>query len=519
LAGKLLAGRARERGYIMMVTILVVLGMILGSIAIASRTTSGLQAARSQAKNREARDIAESGVTEIISELNREENRRLLVTPKADWSSAIVNPCELMDSNGAPITISATPPTSTALAYGNAWNNLTSSDATKQFRLISTSGSNMARTTPLTATLADAQSRGTEKTLIRITVTGRINDSSGNTMSSSTITREYEVVPKCCKRSFGRNYGKDSRSCFASGALGVVVGLNGGTLNTSNNSFNITDNNGLPVTRVLCDDGPPNPPAAYSACNNGTLRLGSSTSVVPTDFNTPFPPYPGSIRNSGPINVESRSGSNRTTRAYVRPNGSAVEQCTITIAGGALSQCVEIPTCEKLDNEYYCRLTTIDSNGDTVFIDSSNGKINLYFDDPNATASTRYSDLSGNGAIAHVRCPSITTTTACVTQAQFADVENLNIFISGSGTFQLKGTSSALAINIFNLNGLTDMNGGGNANPNFIGRIWTKSMSVNGSVSMVVPDSKPEQFCPTRNCPAAGYTDWVARSITHSSNF
>lgn len=80
----LLLHRYQDRGFSMAVLMLVLLTTILGSLAIASRTTSGVLAARSQSSNREARDIAESGVTEVISELNKEANRKLLILPTAN---------------------------------------------------------------------------------------------------------------------------------------------------------------------------------------------------------------------------------------------------------------------------------------------------------------------------------------------------------------------------------------------------------------------------------------------------
>lgn len=510
----------------MAVVMLVLLCTILGSIAIASRSSSGLLAARSQSSNREARDVAESGATEIISELNKEQNRKLLILPVANWNAAAVNPCSSINNTGTSVSPVPTP-TNKALNLSANWTDLTSGDTTRQYRLDTASATTTARAA-LSGSPSSNQLQGTEKTLFRLTVSGRIRDAAGNLISTATITREYEVVPKCCKRSFGRNstsatiYGDDTRTCFAgaSGGLGIVVGINGGSLTTSKNAFDMTDQNGLPITRVLCART-----TGTSACNNGTLRLGSSISVVPTTFSTPFPSYPGTITTARNLNTE--------TRSYIRINTSSspaiVEQCTLS--GSTLSSCTNISSgssrpCEIVSGQAWCRLTFIDSKNTVTTFDSTNGKINLYYTgNGSGGGNSQYIDLGGSGAISHVNCASSSNSSvACGTAAPLAEVENLNVFISGTGTFQLRGTSSTLAINIFNPNGITNMRGGGSANPNFIGRIWTHDLEVNGSVNMQVPVSNPTQFCTTiSDCPtqAGGSpsTDWVARSITQSSNF
>ena len=97
-----------ERGFSLAMVLLVLLTTILGS----SRSTSGLMAARNQSSNREARDVAESGATENISELNKEQNRKLLVTPRDSWddgTNAIKNPCSSLQSSGSLLPIASTP--------------------------------------------------------------------------------------------------------------------------------------------------------------------------------------------------------------------------------------------------------------------------------------------------------------------------------------------------------------------------------------------------------------------------
>ncbi|MCS5700362.1 hypothetical protein NZK32_15080 [Cyanobium sp. FGCU-52] len=218
--------------------------MVVGSLAIANRTTSGRLASALQVSNREARDVAEAGIVEIVSELNKERNRKLLVSGQApsSWSAsdaALVNPCTGFTSGGSTQATSA--PTTTAINYGTT--SVTS--GTRQFQLESITYS----LTPEPAAIGDPPSprqafsgstpdplnSGTTKSQLKITVVGRILNASGAVVSEARVTREFEVVPKCCKRSFGRNrfsgttYGTDGRACIApAGGAGLVLSLNGG---------------------------------------------------------------------------------------------------------------------------------------------------------------------------------------------------------------------------------------------------------------------------------------------------
>jgi hypothetical protein len=76
--------------------------------------------------------------------------------------------------------------------------------------------------------------------------------------------------------------------------------------------------------------------------------------------------------------------------------------------------------------------------------------------------------------------------------------------------------------------GTTNWAGGGNSTssgPNFLGRLWTNGLSMSGgSLIIKVPESRPSQFCPLPDdCPIgrgeSPDVDWIARSITQSSNF
>jgi hypothetical protein len=524
-----------ERGFSLAMVMLVLLTTILGSMAIASRSTSGLMAARSQSSNREARDVAESGSTEIISELNKEQNRKLLVTPRASWNDgtdARKNPCSSLQPGASPLPIASTSgPTPKALSFANNnWINLINpTGTTQQYKLESATVTDTTRTA-LPSTLPPSLQYGEAKSLIKLQVSGRIQGPNGNTISTATITREYEVVPKCCKRSYGGStfktttFGIDTRACppGTNSGLGLILGINGAEP-TASNSITIFNQLDQPLYSALRSDALQNwksnlncPSPSSDLC----LTSGSPPLVAyRTEFKTPIPSFPDPSVQAR--SVTTRATGQNTPLNYIVGKGSNVFQCETNNP----NTCIPLPSCIRSSGEYYCRLTSIDSKNTITTFDSSNGAINLFFDSTVPNSKFSYLDLGGNAAIAHVFCTSPTTSSACQSPAGITESDKFNIYVSGIGTLDIKGSSAALATNIFNLNGSTNWAGGGSASPNFLGRIWTNGLSVNGgSLIIKVPESRPTQFCPQINeCPIgtgeSPDVDWVARSITQSSNF
>lgn len=544
-------GSAGSQGFIAMV-MLVLLTLILGSLAVVARTSSGRMASAAQGRNREARDVAEAGVSEIISELNKEPNRKLMVSgvALADWSQGtasldnpLVNPCTRYNSTGGAGTI--TTPTARAIALKNGWTNLVSGDSRRSFRLVSVSYSTAARGVLASPPPASVIS-GQDKTLLRLTVEGRVMDAAGNAVSSSRVVKEFEVVPKCCKRSFGRNsfaatnFGEDNRFCYSGGGLtniseavaAVVGGLNGGTVNSSNNILSIYDNSTPPqlVTRVLCRSDVPNPPGPNANCLARTMTLGR-ISVVPSLFNVPVPPWPGGSLSFTNLEAPDNNG------LYIRvnPSTNAVERCP----GNSLNSCAPLAACTRISglSNYvsgnYCRISEIKADKGDVVFDTTNGPIFLYMDSPESPKSGgNYISYQGNGAVKQVRCAA-GSSGICSTVATIADGERLSLYAYGTGSMSLNGADQAVTMNVFAPNASFTIKGGGSAPYNFIGRLWLNNIYANGSTVMQVLESAPAQLvaqgtCSALGCPGIGpgtsssgtpEIDWVARGVTYSSAF
>ena len=303
--------------------------LLLGVGALASRSNLGFIGQAFQTQNRQARDVAETAIAEFANTLNREPNRYMLIAgDTSEWvdtNAAVQNPCTQYDSAGNQIAVNPTPPQAAAItrfAVG-ATQNL-AGNANRKFRVESVTflKDDRSEYDPSDAADADYISQvraGVNRPLIRITVVGEVVQPGGR-ISTARVAREFEVVPKCCKRSFGRNtiggvnWGRDDRACEAvsGGNDGVIVGMNGGGVTGSNNQKDVYDESCTinadgtlgsdcePVSQLLCWggnggggsdlNGTPN-----STCTDGDLALGNpdttGISFVPEEFSFDFPDY------------------------------------------------------------------------------------------------------------------------------------------------------------------------------------------------------------------------------------
>lgn len=337
----------------MPIAMLAALLLFIGMAALITRSSQGFLASADQGVNREARDVAESAITDFAVTLNREENRRLLVAGNdqvGQWTTntAHRNPCsgQFVATNppsGQQVAVAGTAAATSAgrfIRNGN-WQNLITNDSTRQFLVEDvtyryedrTAGSartpfdfNTVNANIPTHTVRNAALQGGTRTLLRVTIQGRVMRN--GQISQARVTREFEVVPKCCKRSFGRHSGlgvSGSDPAWGTDPVqecplalddgigrGIIGSLNGGGPSGSNNTLDIVDESGNLVTRALCWggnlaggsdlNGTPNP-----ACLSGQQALGQASkskpgvTFVPTPFDLVLPrPQFGDGTGSGP---------------------------------------------------------------------------------------------------------------------------------------------------------------------------------------------------------------------------
>jgi hypothetical protein len=94
----LTAEASREQGFSLAVVLVSMLAVLVSSVALANRTQTGLVTASVSGSNREAREVADAGITYVISEWNRPENRGMFnaLQPMTAWNTnnkALRNPC------------------------------------------------------------------------------------------------------------------------------------------------------------------------------------------------------------------------------------------------------------------------------------------------------------------------------------------------------------------------------------------------------------------------------------------
>lgn len=274
------AAARRDRGSVMVAGILVVLALLVGTLGVVAVVNGSKLASLSSGEGTDTQRVAEAGADQIIATFNQPENRQLLVagsTPpnQCTTNTSLQSPC--VSSQGErPGTTGF--PSAQAIAFADGkFRNLDNIQQTDQgtrrfvlksvrystsasgsadrrtiFRTFGANGAALSQggTIPSGLTfntllnLDDPDGGGplrpgTNTGFIAVTVEGRVYRPDG-TFSSSTVTKEFEVVPKCCGGSFGSNasggntegqsspgdLGADSRFCGIE--FGMITGINGG---------------------------------------------------------------------------------------------------------------------------------------------------------------------------------------------------------------------------------------------------------------------------------------------------
>jgi hypothetical protein len=567
----------RQRGFSMAVVLLVLLVAVVGAGSLALRSASSESGGLRLSARRQAQETAESGATAIIGELNKPENRKLLVSATApeSWGSQTdtiqQNPCEQLGSTAA------VPPLPSAAAAGsNQWQTAwQDGGATGQYILRGVRHSNRTRSATSTISYTTAGSGGSTRTdsgynpaasnfsslvnlapvasvnqentgFIQLEIQGRVQRNN-QTVATATVVKEYEVIPKCCKRSFSgpansadgtplSSLGNDLRACDGTADLGLVFGFNGGTLSVSGSAGSVqeVDSTGAVIAgngsigSVLCVTTSSTGSNCKSPVSDAPIPIagGGSVPVIPTIFQVdPPPPFGGTGTAAGII----------TTSAYLRVNAANndIEACTtFTVAtNGSISitpgSCSNVNYCEKVSGstvaDYHCRMNRIRLNGnESLYFDTSKGTIALFFNQPGTANSNGTVYVGGNARLLHRYCSTPPgNNDGCTTAAPPSQFTRLSIF--GNQTyndFTFLGGGESASIFIYFPNGNVQI--GGNATA--AGAIWTKNLQLNGSFTSAAPATNcvtaADGFCYILRGSLSGGTggatasvfDWVARS-------
>ncbi|MFM7314637.1 MAG: hypothetical protein ACKO0M_16005 [Cyanobium sp.] len=518
-----------------MIAALVVL---FGGLMLAIRSGDSLLSALLQRESTDARDAAETGMTRIVGELNKPRNRGLLAKKGSEedvgvflWTSGDVqrNPCLPIISNPRfPGEEDYNQMTAPDLATNPDLGNRSSSDplpqptydvvlldaagqrvtdsrlAVKSYRLVSVKRQPLVRADGSdgpTLKIFDPAGRGR----VTLVVEGA-SLRNGEVVSRSSLTQEFQLVPKCCNASFGGshgnvNYAQDSKGgsiCLPSG-LGFVAGI----AQTSSGSVTI---NG--VTTIRDEAGAIVDPVSCVA-----------SALTECSFNPTSTPYTLQLVKSFlpkvPVNP-SVSGSvmgSITKSTAVKPNflycKEASEASTIGKCPGgnvilkASAAVGDLPDyCMKGESEdvRHCNLKVLDYGQLNIeVIETGLFPLRLYF--PSSGDVIR---STGGGTLSHAGEP-------------------FNFVLFGCGpcadpqAIKLAGGASGLHLIAWFPKGEISVSGGA-ADPAYSGVIWANRITSNGGVTWEIPSDAV-----TSALKLAGFGlekdlnppffDWVARSV------
>lgn len=392
-----------------------------------------------QGQSWQARNVAKSGMSYLISLLNKEENRHLLVLKESQdqgnsadgdalWTDIQAvehhfNPCKT--SFNVSTGIQHLPPNLSELNLGNAQVNngyLYISDkgsisksrngATRAFRVINRANSvdlKLARDSDLNL-LDDTQSKGSFRLSVEAVVYR--NGQSNEVVSRTILQEDFSVVPKCCKLPFGHHQDSTSNTlkghgnssyalnrfelpshrCMLPGSgldpdgYGIVVGAGGEGGFIRADGATIKNLQGVAVNPLYClSASPTNCTSADNSSGNQMVRL---------DIKLPAPPlYPGTWSNktSAPMltactsaavcpgNASGASGTNQ----LMQYNGTSTPAQTIFNAA-AVTSATQLPSnCTLHRNDIHCIYRGIDLSASTnniLFVSGNNTRrIRLYF--------------------------------------------------------------------------------------------------------------------------------------------
>lgn len=292
--------KPQDPGFSLPVAIITGFIILIGSLALTSRSSWGVFGSIFLNQSDEARDAAETGMSRFIAELNLERNRWLLVLRNSRaanendpdtgiWqnrstSAKIVelrqNPCLIGTTTSPSIEkprYSVLDPNDAASTQYKKWfilsdgtitagsNGVTPANAVKSYRLAGitrqTYATDNKELQKLMSVWRDRTQNPSGVGKVTIQVEGQ-SYRSGTIIASVILEKELELTPKCCKMPFGEAHGNTdyydettrTSVCLnlGLGLLGGAAGTNTGSIIVKGRSTDLEDENGSPVNTIYC---------------------------------------------------------------------------------------------------------------------------------------------------------------------------------------------------------------------------------------------------------------------------
>jgi hypothetical protein len=408
---------------------------------------------------------------------------------------------------------------------------------------------------------------------LQLEVQGRVlrPGSNTDTLATATVVKEYQVIPKCCNRSFSGpstsitgspgtplfSFGNDQRACGGTADLGLLFGFNGGALTVNGTASSVQELNfnatgtqlaNTSLQSALCITTSPTTSNCVSPTSTNPIPVagGSTVPVIPIIFDVDVGPQPrngptidptigATIATAGSINDIEPSNP-----GYFRVNPldtNQMQRCHPTLASdGSIDPgtCSVVPFCRRVTGstvaDFHCKMNKIVILDDIVYFDTSRASIALFFNDSSDSDSGTV-DLQGSSRLLHRYCgpqsiPPVAPpdeTSGCNTEAAPAQFTRLSFFGNQAlNRFNFQGGPEGTAMFIYFRRGNVLISADATAS----GSIWTNNLTLNNSFSFT--SAAPAANCATASSGfchilrgslgagqgggSAALFDWVARS-------
>jgi len=550
------SARDRNPGYSLPLVVAAALILIAGSAVLANRAGMGLLSSIFQNQSWEAKEAAEIGMTQVISELNRETNRYLMVKRQGDsngiWTTSDnpfiaatrTNPCTgATEPSYANLDARTGASTASDTSYGTWYiqNNgeitRTQGSATRGFRI---SGVTRQVIDGSASPLSIYANRPDGTGELTLRVEGLVFRGSTQ-VATAELEKVFDLVPKCCKVSFGAAHGgldysvdatTNETICLGSASalgLGLIAGagLEGGSMRLIG-STTVEDTNNNDVSPVICIVAP------GTTCND---TGNTSTAVARVDMT--LPPVktfseafnaPGAKKGTGASltarelvecsssTVVSGQGRNRVrtsvsdcpsnaTDSITETNlesrlsnftycaDASLESCSTTVLNSGVSQANLPSNCVISADEstLHCNISQLTYTN--LVIATGSRKLMLYFPDNDPRVNQGVvQPATGNAKIKHCTLSANQLSTAAqvaaCSSAGGGAISRVSMFgcpsssaTCGPQTVTLRGNNGTVGLFSYFPEGAMQLNG----TPTYEGVMWGKTVNAVGTANFVIP--------------------------------
>ncbi|MFY8149307.1 MAG: hypothetical protein ACOVNL_08840 [Prochlorococcaceae cyanobacterium] len=527
-----------SQGFSLVIVLLLSLGVLLTGVAIMSRVSFGRLGAAWQAQSREAREAAEIGMARIVSELNRERNRRLLVNAAVlDGQTRTYIESPVNEAITGSYCTTSLPLLSGAFPAGANPKAEQIIDTERRYQLVSVvqPASSSEREPSQLTTRNDSDANSTESFKVttgydpdatggveypthagEITITVRGMAYRNNTLiATTTLSRTFEVVPKCCWGSlggYGAAFGPDTRPCPSIG-FGIVGGAaenDTGEITIRGTASSIITGDGDRISFVYC--------VATTTCSvNVNQNLGTGVKVV----DVTMPVIPAAAITTCVDQNSTQCNINLDNNGLPNNGGNLLLDTGVPLSSWPAnfqSVCTRGAESRPVTT---CSLNTLNFGGNnrTLTIDSRGGPVRFYF--PNSqSGSAKTVNWGNNGGFVHINSSNAASLPSRITDLTlFGCQPSTTRSCSPRQIVEIgNGSSGALRLFAYFPNG--DVTIGENGS--FEGVMWVDRLGANGNLTFTIPGAGLAEvldlmgiggLAPTQEFPLVDYVTRATKSL------